>query len=149
MGLVCSFNIPVLFIVSCSQVTNTPLLHILLASTLGLIPAQLINSHLGSTFRSMDELYTRHWDSYFIVSGQVLVLFCLLAYIAQLARHELSKKPVTNSMPDFRSKPSSEPDKDVLTKAVACKNGVIDVSPQPADGSSNPQVCSLLLASVE
>ncbi len=61
----------------------------LLASVLGLLPLQLLNTYVGSTVRSMQEVGGTH--SYVILAGQIISSVFLMAYLLHKARKELVK----------------------------------------------------------
>ncbi|XP_065175460.1 transmembrane protein 64-like [Sycon ciliatum] len=72
-------------------ITSMPVLKCTLASCLGLLPTQIINTYVGTTLRNMEEIYTSQADSYVILVVQVVVTGCLLVYVFRRARHEINK----------------------------------------------------------
>ncbi|XP_033125341.1 transmembrane protein 64-like [Anneissia japonica] len=74
-------------------VTNVPTLTFIIASSIGLFPTQLLNSYVGSTLRSLDDLTQQNNSSmgYCIVFVQVFVSIILTFYIVQQAKMQLNK----------------------------------------------------------
>ncbi|XP_071957643.1 transmembrane protein 64-like [Antedon mediterranea] len=74
-------------------VTNVPAMTFMVASTLGLLPTQLLNSYVGSTLRSLDDLTQQNSSTmgYCIVFVQVFVSIILTFYILQQAKMQLNK----------------------------------------------------------
>lgn len=62
-----------------------------LASVLGLLPTQILNTYMGSTVRSMQEVLTDRMDGYIILGIQVVFSIILLLYLLNKARRELAK----------------------------------------------------------
>ena len=63
----------------------------ILASVLGLLPTQLLNTYMGSTVRSMQEVLTDRVDGYIILGVQVAFSLVLMLYLLNKARRELAK----------------------------------------------------------
>ena len=63
----------------------------LLASSLGLIPTQCINTYMGSTVRNMQEVLGNQVDGYIVMIAQVLFSIVLMVYVVRKARKELAK----------------------------------------------------------
>ena len=61
------------------------------ASSLGLIPTQIINTYMGSTVRNMQEVLGNKVDGYIILIAQVLLSIVLTIYLFRKARKELAK----------------------------------------------------------
>lgn len=58
---------------------------------LGLLPTQLLNTYMGSTFRNMQEVLSDRVDGYIILGIQVIFSILLMLYILHKARKELAK----------------------------------------------------------
>ena len=63
----------------------------LLASVCGLLPLQMLNTYMGSTVRSMQEVVADRMDGYIILSAQVIISVFLMLYMLRKARGELAK----------------------------------------------------------
>ena len=61
------------------------------ASVIGLLPTQLLNTYMGSTVRSMQEVLTDRIDGYVILGVQVVFSLGLMLYLLHKARKELAK----------------------------------------------------------
>ena len=70
--------------------------HCLLASVVGLMPTQMLNTYMGSTVRNMQEVLSDRADSYIILIAQVMFSIILSFYLLKKARLELSK--LTNNI---------------------------------------------------
>lgn len=62
-----------------------------LASIFGLLPTQVLNTYMGSTVRSMQEVLTDRVDGYIILGVQVIFSIILMLYLLNKARRELAK----------------------------------------------------------
>ncbi len=62
-----------------------------LASVFGLLPTQILNTYMGSTVRSMQEVLTDRVDGYIILGIQVIFSIFLMLYLLSKARRELAK----------------------------------------------------------
>ena len=67
-----------------------------LASALGLLPTQVLNTYMGSTVRSMQEVLTDRMDGYIILGVQVVFSLVLMLYLLNKARRELAKLTMQN-----------------------------------------------------
>jgi len=72
-------------------VTQVKFLECLVASTIGLLPLQLLNTYTGSTVRHMQDVVSDRIDNYLILSGQLLTSIFLMAYLLRKSRKEISK----------------------------------------------------------
>ena len=62
-----------------------------MGSTLGLLPTQMINTYMGSTVRSMQEVLADRADGYIMLTIQVVISIFLSFYLVRKARQELNK----------------------------------------------------------
>lgn len=74
-----------------SQMTTVTYPQYLMASLLGLLPTQLLNTYMGSTVRNMQEVLADRMNSYIILGLQIVVSIFLMLYILNKARRELAK----------------------------------------------------------
>ncbi|XP_054748489.2 transmembrane protein 64-like [Lytechinus pictus] len=63
----------------------------MLASFLGLLPTQFLNSYMGSSLRSVQDIKDQHSSSLFFIA-QVLFSFFLSVYVLRVAQRELHRK---------------------------------------------------------
>ncbi len=76
--------------------TSISYVKFLIASALGLLPTQLLNTYMGSTVRNMQEVLAERVDGYIILGIQIIVSIFLTLYILNKARRELAK--ITRNM---------------------------------------------------
>ena len=62
-----------------------------MASFIGLLPTQCLNTYMGSTIRNMQEVLGDRADGYIILIIQVLFSIALMIYLLRKARKELAK----------------------------------------------------------
>ena len=71
--------------------TSIPYWKFFLASVMGLLPTQILNTYMGSTVRSMQEVLADRVDGYIILGVQVVFSLVLMFYLLNKARRELAK----------------------------------------------------------
>ncbi|KFU96223.1 Transmembrane protein 64, partial [Chaetura pelagica] len=73
------------------QLTDLSLPNYLMASSVGLLPTQLLNSYLGTTLRTMEDVIAEQSVSgYFIFSLQIVISIGLMFYVVHRAQVELN-----------------------------------------------------------
>ncbi|XP_006775264.1 PREDICTED: transmembrane protein 64 [Myotis davidii] len=76
--------------------TELPLPSYLLASSAGLLPTQLLNSYLGTTLRTMEDVIAEQTVSgYVVFCLQVIISIGLMFYVVHRAQVELKAALVT------------------------------------------------------
>lgn len=71
--------------------TRVSYLTCFVASLIGLLPTQLLNTYMGSTVRNMQEVLADRVDGYIILSAQVIISIVLMLYLLRKAKIELAK----------------------------------------------------------
>ena len=74
-----------------SQVTNVSTPKYIISSTLGLLPTQILNTYMGSTFRSLEDVMEEKSGGYIILFVQFLISAVLMTYVIRRARKELNR----------------------------------------------------------
>ncbi|KAM5315084.1 transmembrane protein 64 [Glossophaga mutica] len=73
------------------SMTDLSLPNYLMASSVGLLPTQLLNSYLGTTLRTMEDVITEQTISgYFIFCLQIIISIGLMFYVVHRAQVELN-----------------------------------------------------------
>ncbi|XP_010866005.2 transmembrane protein 64 [Esox lucius] len=73
------------------SITDVSLPNYLVASSAGLLPTQLLNSYLGTTLRSMEDVIAEQSVSgYFVFSLQIVISIGLMFYVVHRAQMELN-----------------------------------------------------------
>ncbi|XP_075069869.1 transmembrane protein 64 [Mixophyes fleayi] len=73
------------------SITDLSLPNYLVASSVGLFPTQLLNSYLGTTLRTMEDVIAEQSVSgYFIFSLQIMISIALMFYVVHRAQVELN-----------------------------------------------------------
>ncbi|KAM9308897.1 transmembrane protein 64 [Gastrophryne carolinensis] len=73
------------------SITDLSLPNYLVASSVGLFPTQLLNSYLGTTLRTMEDVIAEQSVSgYFIFSLQIVISIALMFYVVHRAQVELN-----------------------------------------------------------
>ncbi|KAL0961724.1 hypothetical protein UPYG_G00330890 [Umbra pygmaea] len=73
------------------SVTDVSLPNYLVASSVGLLPTQLLNSYLGTTLRTMEDVIAEQSVSgYFVFSLQIIISIGLMFYVVHRAQVELN-----------------------------------------------------------
>ncbi|RXM98619.1 Transmembrane protein 64, partial [Acipenser ruthenus] len=81
------------------QLTDVPFPNYLVASSVGLLPTQLLNSYLGMTLRIMEDVIAQQSVSgYFIFSFQIILSIGLMFYVVHRAQVELNAAIVACQM---------------------------------------------------
>ncbi|KFP75086.1 Transmembrane protein 64, partial [Apaloderma vittatum] len=81
------------------QITDLSLPNYLMASSVGLLPTQLLNSYLGTTLRTMEDVIAEQSVSgYFIFSLQIVISIGLMFYVVHRAQVELNAAIVACEM---------------------------------------------------
>ncbi|KAK6490786.1 transmembrane protein 64-like [Huso huso] len=81
------------------SITDVPLPNYLVASSIGLLPTQLLNSYLGTTLRTMEDVIAEQSVSgYFIFSFQIIISIGLMFYVVHRAQVELNAAIVACQM---------------------------------------------------
>ncbi|XP_015235087.1 transmembrane protein 64 [Cyprinodon tularosa] len=73
------------------SITDVSLPNYLVASSVGLLPTQLLNSYLGTTLRTMEDVIAEQSISgYFVFSLQIIISIGLMFYVVHRAQVELN-----------------------------------------------------------
>ncbi|XP_039593570.1 transmembrane protein 64 [Polypterus senegalus] len=81
------------------SITDVSLPNYLMASSVGLLPTQLLNSYLGTTLRTMEDVIAEQSISgYFIFSFQIIISIGLMFYVVHRAQVELNAAIVACQM---------------------------------------------------
>ncbi|XP_006811909.1 transmembrane protein 64-like [Saccoglossus kowalevskii] len=73
-------------------ITNVKTLRYLIASTLGLIPTQALNTYIGTTLRSMEDVLDQQsFSGYIMFILQIVISIVLTWYVVKRARKELNQ----------------------------------------------------------
>ncbi|XP_056154923.1 transmembrane protein 64 [Lampris incognitus] len=73
------------------SITDVSLPNYLVASSVGLLPTQLLNSYLGTTLRTMEDVIAEQSVSgYFVFSLQIIISIGLMFYVVHRAQVELN-----------------------------------------------------------
>ncbi|XP_036905218.1 transmembrane protein 64 [Sturnira hondurensis] len=73
------------------SMTDLSLPNYLMASSVGLLPTQLLNSYLGTTLRTMEDVITEQTISgYFVFCLQIIISIGLMFYVVHRAQMELN-----------------------------------------------------------
>ncbi|XP_026546822.1 transmembrane protein 64 [Notechis scutatus] len=73
------------------SITDLSLPNYLMASSIGLLPTQLLNSYLGTTLRTMEDVIAEQsFSGYFIFSLQIVISIGLMFYVVHRAQMELN-----------------------------------------------------------
>ncbi|KAK2528680.1 Tmem64 [Columba livia] len=81
------------------KITDLSLPNYLMASSVGLLPTQLLNSYLGTTLRTMEDVIAEQSVSgYFIFSLQIVISIGLMFYVVHRAQVELNAAIVACEM---------------------------------------------------
>ncbi|KFO57238.1 Transmembrane protein 64, partial [Corvus brachyrhynchos] len=81
------------------QITDLSLPNYLMASSLGLLPTQLLNSYLGTTLRTMEDVIAEQSVSgYFVFGLQIVISIGLSFYVVHRAQVELNAAIVACEM---------------------------------------------------
>uniref|UniRef100_A0A6J0V9C1 Transmembrane protein 64 n=1 Tax=Pogona vitticeps TaxID=103695 RepID=A0A6J0V9C1_9SAUR len=81
------------------SITDLSLPNYLMASSIGLLPTQLLNSYLGTTLRTMEDVIAEQSVSgYFIFSLQIIISIGLMFYVVHRAQVELNAAIVACEM---------------------------------------------------
>ncbi|XP_053717398.1 transmembrane protein 64 [Synchiropus splendidus] len=81
------------------SITDVSLPNYLVASSVGLLPTQLLNSYLGTTLRTMEDVIAEQSVSgYFVFSLQIIISIGLMFYVVHRAQVELNAAIVACQM---------------------------------------------------
>ncbi|XP_063155538.1 transmembrane protein 64 [Candoia aspera] len=81
------------------SITDLSLPNYLMASSIGLLPTQLLNSYLGTTLRTMEDVIAEQsLSGYFIFSLQIVISIGLMFYVVHRAQMELNAAIVACEM---------------------------------------------------
>lgn len=83
------------------SLTNIPLHSYVAASSLGMIPTAVLNSYMGTTLRSMNDILTDETNqttSWIVLSVQILFTIALSCFVVRKARAELKKTVETTGV---------------------------------------------------
>ncbi|XP_037019092.2 transmembrane protein 64, partial [Artibeus jamaicensis] len=81
------------------SMTDLSLPNYLMASSVGLLPTQLLNSYLGTTLRTMEDVITEQTISgYFVFCLQIIISIGLMFYVVHRAQMELNAAIVSCEM---------------------------------------------------
>lgn len=72
-------------------ITNISVTKCLAASSIGLLPTQAMNTYMGSTLRSVEDVISQHSGGYLILMVQVFITIGLSVYVIRKARKALNK----------------------------------------------------------
>ncbi|XP_077447132.1 transmembrane protein 64 [Stigmatopora argus] len=85
------------------SITDVSLPNYLVASSVGLLPTQLLNSYLGSTLRTMEDVIAEQSVSgYFVFGLQIVISIGLMFYVVHRAQVELNAA-ISACQMEFRS----------------------------------------------
>eukprot|EP00794_Sanderia_malayensis_P019069 gene19069-20984_t len=88
-------------------ITNLSISKLCGASFIGSLPTQALNSYIGSTLRTINDVVHQNDSSgYAIVALQVFISLCLMLYVVRRARYELNKVCLPPTAPTTESKSS-------------------------------------------
>nr|XP_026689692.1 transmembrane protein 64 isoform X2 [Ciona intestinalis] len=91
------------------SVSNIDMKRYLIASNLGLLPTQVLNCYIGSTFRSIEQLVEQENTSgYLIFLIQIVIGVCLMMFVLRHARKELAVALQSNVLTCPETLPLSE-----------------------------------------
>uniref|UniRef100_A0A5F5PEZ4 Transmembrane protein 64 n=1 Tax=Equus caballus TaxID=9796 RepID=A0A5F5PEZ4_HORSE len=86
-------------VVGVAEITDLSLPNYLMASSVGLLPTQLLNSYLGTTLRTMEDVIAEQSVSgYFVFCLQIIVSIGLMFYVVHRAQVELNAAIVACEM---------------------------------------------------
>ena len=71
--------------------TNISLLKYTLATVVGLLPTQALNTYFGTTLRNIKDVVSNDGESYIIFSFQLLISVVLMVFVTRVARKEINK----------------------------------------------------------
>ena len=74
-----------------------------LATCIGLLPTQALNTYFGTTLRSIKDVVSNDGESYILFSFQLLISLVLMIFVARLARQEINKCSDTTDKGDLES----------------------------------------------
>ena len=63
----------------------------IVSSTIGLLPTQALNTYMGSTFRSLEDVVQDQSGGYIILFIQFIISILLMTYVIRRARKELNR----------------------------------------------------------
>lgn len=112
-----------------AQITNISISRLATASFVGLLPTQALNSYIGSTLRTINDVV--HQDKskgYAVVFIQVLISLCLMWYVIKRARYELNKECFQESKNTITRKPKLSYSKSMLMNGYNHSNSVYELS---------------------
>ncbi|CAM2106831.1 unnamed protein product [Caretta caretta] len=110
------------------SITDLSLPNYLMASSVGLLPTQLLNSYLGTTLRTMEDVIAEQSVSgYFIFTLQIVISFGLMFYVVHRAQVELNAAIVACEMEMKTSlAPGSQPS--ITSSTTFCNKRTITFS---------------------
>ena len=80
------------------QMSNIPVRHFMLASTIGLLPTQLINCYISSNFRSIQQITdSEGGGGYVLVVIQIVAGIALTKFVLKKAKSQLDEALQENS----------------------------------------------------
>jgi hypothetical protein len=86
-------------VVGVAEITDLSLPNYLMASSVGLLPTQLLNSYLGTTLRTMEDVIAEQSVSgYFVFCLQIIISIGLMFYVVHRAQVELNAAIVACEM---------------------------------------------------
>uniref|UniRef100_F7C629 Transmembrane protein 64 n=1 Tax=Monodelphis domestica TaxID=13616 RepID=F7C629_MONDO len=81
------------------SITDLSLPNYLMASSIGLLPTQLLNSYLGTTLRTMEDVIAEQsFSGYFVFCLQIVISIGLMFYVVHRAQVELNAAIVACEM---------------------------------------------------
>uniref|UniRef100_A0A4W3JEN9 Transmembrane protein 64 n=1 Tax=Callorhinchus milii TaxID=7868 RepID=A0A4W3JEN9_CALMI len=73
------------------QISKLETFQYLTTSTIGLLPSQILNSYMGSTVRSLEDVVNHQGvEGYLVFALQILISVGMMLYFVRRARHELN-----------------------------------------------------------
>ncbi|XP_074841808.1 transmembrane protein 64 [Carettochelys insculpta] len=110
------------------SITDLSLPNYLMASSVGLLPTQLLNSYLGTTLRTMEDVIAEQSVSgYFIFTLQIVISICLMFYVVHRAQVELNAAIVACEM-EMKSSLSPGSQLSITTSTTFCNKRTIAFS---------------------
>lgn len=71
--------------------TNISIVKYTLATIVGLLPTQALNTYFGTTLRNIKDVVTNDGESYMIFTFQLLVSIVLMIFVTRVARKEINR----------------------------------------------------------
>ncbi|XP_067414360.1 transmembrane protein 64 [Emydura macquarii macquarii] len=110
------------------SITDLSLPNYLMASSVGLLPTQLLNSYLGTTLRTMEDVIAEQSVSgYFIFTLQIVISIGLMFYVVHRAQMELNAAIVACEM-EMKTSLSTGSQANITASTTFCNKRMIAFS---------------------